>query len=117
MPVMPATTYHKYDVTDYCAIDEQYGTMEDFETFVNACHERGIRVMIDFVMNHTSSQHPWFQTAGRVSEGSAGGNGAGYRGMPVCGLLHFSREKGADTASWQGRTGIMRHSSGARCRI
>ena len=70
MPVMPATTYHKYDVTDYCAIDEQYGTMEDFETFVNACHERGIRVMIDFVMNHTSSQHPWFQTAAEYLNGT-----------------------------------------------
>ena len=53
-----------YDL--YCkmlneAVKEAKGihTMEDFETFVNACHERGIRVMIDFVMNHTSSQHPW----------------------------------------------------------
>ena len=76
-------------MTDYCAIDEQYGTMEDFETFVNACHERGIRVMIDFVMNHTSSQHPWFQTAAEYLKDLPEGMEPGYRGMPVCGLLSF----------------------------
>ncbi len=40
MPVMPSTTYHKYDVVDYCSIDEEYGTIEDFERLVEACHER-----------------------------------------------------------------------------
>ena len=57
MPIMPSTTYHKYDVTDYEAIDEQYGTMEDFDRLIEECHKRGINVIIDFVMNHTSSQH------------------------------------------------------------
>jgi len=55
--------YHKYDVTDYEAIDPEYGTMDDFTTLVDECHKRGINVIIDFVMNHTSSQHEWFQTA------------------------------------------------------
>ena len=63
MPIMPSPTYHKYDVTDYYAIDPQYGTMADFEAFVAACHERGIRVIIDLVINHTSSAHPWFVEA------------------------------------------------------
>ena len=63
MPIMPSTTYHKYDVTDYEAIDPEYGTMDDFTTLVDGCHKRGINVIIDFVMNHTSSQHEWFQTA------------------------------------------------------
>lgn len=63
MPVMLATTYHKYDVTDYCAIDSEYGTMEDFEVFVEECHARGVNVIIDLVMNHSSSQNPWFLEA------------------------------------------------------
>ena len=63
MPVMPSTTYHKYDVTDYCDIDPEYGTMDDFKNLIAACHERGINVIIDLVMNHTSSQHEWFKTA------------------------------------------------------
>ena len=60
MPVMPSTTYHKYDVKDYCAIDSQYGTIDDFKNLVDECHKRGINVVIDMVINHTSSSHQWF---------------------------------------------------------
>ncbi len=63
MPVMPSPTYHKYDVTDYYNIDTQYGSLEDFRSLVEQCHERGIHVVLDFVMNHTSSQHEWFKEA------------------------------------------------------
>lgn len=63
MPIMPSPTYHKYDVKDYCAIDPQYGTMEDFEEFIKLCDERGINVIIDLVLNHTSAEHPWFVAA------------------------------------------------------
>ncbi len=63
MPVFPSPTYHKYDVTDYMAIDPQYGTMEDFERYVDACHQRGIHVILDLAVNHTSSEHPWFLQA------------------------------------------------------
>ena len=63
MPIMQSTTYHKYDVVDYCSIDAEYGTIEDFENLVQECHERGIRVVIDFVINHSSSQHQWFVDA------------------------------------------------------
>ncbi|MCH4239112.1 MAG: alpha-amylase family glycosyl hydrolase [Oscillospiraceae bacterium] len=63
MPICKSPSYHKYDVTDYCSIDPEYGTMKDFETFLAAAHKKGIRVILDFVMNHTSSQHPWFQQA------------------------------------------------------
>ena len=62
-PVCPSTTYHKYDVTDYCDIDPEFGTIEDYETLVEECHKRGISVTFDFVMNHTSSKHPWFTQA------------------------------------------------------
>ena len=48
MPIMPSTTYHKYDVTDYYAIDAKYGSMEDFEKLVEECHKRDIHIIIDF---------------------------------------------------------------------
>ncbi len=63
MPVMPSPSYHKYDVKDYCAIDPQYGTLEDFIELVGACHERGIRIIIDLPVNHSSVYHPWFLEA------------------------------------------------------
>jgi alpha-amylase len=63
MPISPSPSYHKYDVTDYKAIASEYGTMEDFATLAGACHERGLIVILDFVINHTSSQHPWFLSA------------------------------------------------------
>lgn len=63
MPISPSPTYHKYDVTDYMDIDPQYGTMEDFEKLIEECHKRGIRVITDLVLNHTSSEHPWFKEA------------------------------------------------------
>ena len=62
-PVCPSTTYHKYDITDYCDIDAEFGTMEDYEKLIEECHNRGITVTFDFVMNHTSSKHPWFTEA------------------------------------------------------
>lgn len=60
MPIMPSPGYHGYDVTDYYSINPAYGTKEDFQAFMTAAHERGIAVIIDLVLNHTSSQHPWF---------------------------------------------------------
>ena len=52
-----------YDVANYYAIDDQFGTMLDMEKLIEEAHERGIKVMLDFVLNHTSDQHPWFQEA------------------------------------------------------
>jgi glycosidase len=60
MPISPSPSYHGYDVTNYTEIHSQYGTLQDFKTLMEECHKRGIRVIIDFVMNHSSSQHPWF---------------------------------------------------------
>lgn len=50
-----------YDISDYKSIDPDYGTMEDFEDFIKEAHQRGIRVIADLVLNHTSSEHKWFQ--------------------------------------------------------
>ncbi|MCL2820313.1 MAG: alpha-amylase family glycosyl hydrolase [Oscillospiraceae bacterium] len=63
MPLSPSPTYHKYDVTDYMEIDPEYGTMEDFEELLRECGKRGINVIIDLVLNHSSSRHPWFLSA------------------------------------------------------
>jgi maltose alpha-D-glucosyltransferase/alpha-amylase len=52
-----------YDIQDYLGINPSYGTMEDFKTFIDAAHDRGIRVITELVINHTSDQHPWFQAA------------------------------------------------------
>ena len=61
MPICPSPSYHKYDITDYMAIDPSYGTMEDFENLVKKCHERKITLIIDMVLNHTSIKHEWFE--------------------------------------------------------
>lgn len=63
MPIHPSTTYHKYNVSDYYAIDPAYGTMEDFDRLASACKERGIRLILDLVLNHTGSEHAWFKEA------------------------------------------------------
>jgi len=63
MPISKSPSYHGYDVSDYRAIDADYGTMEDFRVFLDAAHSRGIKVIIDFVMNHSSSFHPWFTSS------------------------------------------------------
>ena len=63
MPIMQSPSTHKYDVVDYYSVDKQYGTMEDFEHFIKEAHKRGIKVIIDMVINHTSANHPWFKEA------------------------------------------------------
>jgi glycosidase len=61
MPVAEALSYHGYDILDYRSIEADYGSAEDFADLVAAAHERGIAVIVDFVINHTSRDHPWFR--------------------------------------------------------
>jgi len=63
MPVAESPSYHGYDVTDYDKIEPDYGTNDEFKAFVAAAHQHHIRVLVDLVLNHTSSEHPWFQEA------------------------------------------------------
>lgn len=70
MPIMPSPTYHKYDVTDYKAIHPDYGTMEDFKRLLDEAHKRDIKIVIDMIINHTSTQHPWFEGAKSGEENS-----------------------------------------------
>ena len=62
-PIHPSPTYHKYDVLDYYGIDPEIGTLEDFSELIDAAHSRGIRVIMDLVLHHTSALHPWFLAA------------------------------------------------------
>ncbi|WP_370688920.1 maltose alpha-D-glucosyltransferase [Neorhizobium galegae] len=59
-----------YDIADYGNVSSDYGTIEEFQAFVEAAHQRGIRVIIELVINHTSDQHPWFQRARHAPPGS-----------------------------------------------
>jgi glycosidase len=60
-PIFTSPTYHKYDASSYYEIDPQFGTMEDLQELVDLCHTRGVKVILDLVINHTATGHPWFQ--------------------------------------------------------
>ena len=93
MPVMPSTTYHKYDVTDYCDIDKEYGTLEDMDSLINECHAKDIRLIIDLVMNHTSSKHPWFISACDYLRELNPGDEIDITECPYVEYYHFSKEQ------------------------
>lgn len=63
MPVAESPSYHGYDVADYFRVDREYGTADDFRLLMREAHRRGIRVILDLVLNHTSEEHPYFQSA------------------------------------------------------
>lgn len=93
MPIMPSTTYHKYDVTNYYEIDSEYGVMEDFQRLVDECHKRGIRVVIDVVINHSSSKHQWFLDACAYLRGLEEGAEPDPAECPYVEYYHFAKEK------------------------
>ena len=104
MPVMPSTTYHKYDVTDYKAIDPEYGSIEDYEALIKAAHDKHIRVIIDMVINHTSSKHPWFTEAVDYLSGLKPGEEPDSTVCPYVDYYHFSKDKKDNTWYQAGNT-------------
>jgi len=63
LPVNPSPSYHGYDVTDYYGFNPEYGSMEEFQTFLDEAEERDIKVLVDLVVNHSSWEHPWFEAS------------------------------------------------------
>lgn len=59
-PIHPATSYHGYDVEDYYDVNKQYGTEADFQSLLKSAHAKNIKIYLDFVLNHSSREHPWF---------------------------------------------------------
>ena len=59
-PIFESPSYHKYDAIDYYKVDEKFGTMEDLKELVELCHERNVKIIIDLVINHSSSKNAWF---------------------------------------------------------
>ena len=60
-PVFASPSYHKYDIADYYAIDPAFGTMDDLRELIELCHARGVKLILDLAINHTSLEHPWFR--------------------------------------------------------
>ena len=60
-PIFTSPSYHKYDVTDYYAIDPQFGTMEDLKELIELCHSRNVQIILDLVINHTSLSNQWYK--------------------------------------------------------
>lgn len=105
-PIFEAPSYHGYDFVSFTEVEADYGTMEDFLTFLEAAHARGMRVILDLVINHISDQHPWFQkSAARVdgyedtflwSESLPEGWGKAWEDTPnPSAVWHWNEERGA----------------------
>ncbi|MCX8029838.1 MAG: alpha-amylase family glycosyl hydrolase [Brevinematales bacterium] len=60
LPIFESPSYHGYDTTDYYSIEEDYGNISSFLNLISQAHNKGIRIVLDMVLNHTSSSHPWF---------------------------------------------------------
>ncbi len=73
MPIMPSSSYHGYDITDYTSINSAYGTIDDYKNLLSEAHEKGIKVILDLVINHTSKEHRWFKGALAYKKGMNGG--------------------------------------------
>lgn len=89
MPIHPSTTYHKYNVSDYYAIDPAYGTMEDFDALIAECENLGIKVILDLVVNHSGSEHAWFQEAVRYLQSLPEGETPDSRDCPYLDYYYF----------------------------
>ena len=74
MPIHESPTYHKYDVIDYYSVDNDYGTIDDMKKLIEECHKRGINIIIDMVLNHSSNRNEFFVKAKQeILEGKTDG--------------------------------------------
>lgn len=105
-PFFSGASYHKYDVLDYQSVDPSLGTLEDFDALAGEYHARGMRVMLDLVINHTSSEHPWFRSAVKsltvepCADGSCAGGVPCRAHNPYVNYYHFKPMERA-AKDWQ----------------
>ena len=102
MPIHPSTSYHKYNVSDYYAIDPQYGAMADFEQLLAECDKRDIHVIIDLVVNHTGSEHVWFKEAVAYLQSLPAGAEADPAECKYLDYYFFSKEAGKGSRPVEG---------------
>lgn len=123
MPIHPSPTYHKYDVTDYYAIAPEYGTLEDLDLLVTEAHKRGIKVILDLVVNHSSSDHPWFQKACQYirENGAPGGEYGDFYNFRTGQLAQYSPVSGSayyyESRFWSGMPDLNLDSQAVRDEI
>lgn len=65
-PIQYSDSYHGYDIIDYCAVDPKFGTIDDYKELLTKCHEKGMKVIMDLVLNHTSVNNVWFQKSAKM---------------------------------------------------
>lgn len=87
MPINPSPSYHGYDVTDYYSVNPDYGSLDDLKDLLAEAHKRGIKIIMDLVVNHTSSKHPWFVDSAQGKDGK-------YRNWYT-----WAEDQGMDTTS------------------
>ena len=92
MPIHPSPSYHKYDVTDYQAVDPGYGSLKDLDALIADCHSRDMQVILDLVLNHSSDQHPWFLEACRYLSDLPEGSQPDASACESFSYYHFQRE-------------------------
>jgi alpha-amylase len=92
MPIQPSPSYHGYDVSDYYRINPDYGTLDDLKRLIGEAHKRGISIIMDLVVNHTSVEHPWFID-------SAKGSDSKYRSWYTWGSTHDGGASPSDSAA------------------
>ncbi|MBQ7000389.1 MAG: alpha-amylase [Oscillospiraceae bacterium] len=95
MPIHPSRSYHKYDVSNYNAIDPAYGSLDDFRELLAECEERDIHVIMDLVLNHTGSDHHWFTAACDYLRALPEGKAPSSEECPYLDYYYFSQEQEA----------------------
>ncbi len=85
-----------YDISDYFSIHEEYGTMEDFDQLLSQAHDRGIKVIMDIVVNHTSTEHEWFQKSIEQKDNNP------YRDFYI---WKDSKQDGSEPTNWESKFG------------
>ena len=123
MPIHPSPTYHKYDVADYYGIDPEYGTLADFDELVTQAHAKGINIIMDLVVNHTSTDIDYFKKAcAYIKEnGKPGGEYGDYYNFVNQNLSKYTQVQGTsyyyESQFWSGMPDLNLNSDKVRAEI